>query len=231
MQTNYDAKELKKFSKMRDQWWDETGPMKTLHHLNPLRIQYINNKIALKGKKVLDIGCGGGILSEALAKEGAIVTGIDLEPGLIHVAKQHAANSYSIDYQCISVEGLATAQHKTYDIITCLELLEHIPNPLSLIQAIKKLAKPHAQLFFSTINRTLKAYFFAIIGAEYILNVLPKGTHDYAKLIRPSELVHWLNDEGIEVNEIKGVKYNPFNEQVLFTDDLSINYLLHAVCL
>jgi 2-polyprenyl-6-hydroxyphenyl methylase/3-demethylubiquinone-9 3-methyltransferase len=227
---HYDIKEVEKFTRLSAEWWNETGELKTLHHLNPVRLAYINSKVVLADKQVLDIGCGGGILTESLAKSGAQVTGIDASAALIEVAQHHQRqHNLSIHYQHTTAEAFANQKAHTFEVITCLELLEHVPDPASLIKTIAELAKPKAHLFFSTINRHPKAYLYAILGAEYVLKLLPKQTHDYAKFIRPSELVNWLTAAGLETKEIKGLKYHPFSEKASLCEDLSVNYLLHAV--
>ena len=186
---NVDAAELNKFSELAHQWWDKTSKFKPLHDINPLRLNYINDLVVLKGKSVLDVGCGGGILSESMAEKGAIVTGIDLGEKALKVATLHGLESgVAVDYRLVAVEELATENPESYDVITCLEMLEHVPNPASVVAACAKLVKPNGHVFFSTINRNPKAYLFAVIGAEYVLNMLPRGTHDYAKFIKPSEL-------------------------------------------
>jgi 2-polyprenyl-6-hydroxyphenyl methylase/3-demethylubiquinone-9 3-methyltransferase len=227
---HYDIKEVEKFTRLSGQWWNEAGELKTLHHLNPVRLDYIRSKITLLNKQILDIGCGGGILTESLAKLGAQVTGIDASAELIEIAQHHQRqNNLSIDYQHTTAEAFAKQHAHAFEVITCLELLEHVPDPASLIQAVAELAQPKAHLFFSTINRHPKAYLYAILGAEYVLKLLPKQTHDYAKFIRPSELVNWLSAAGLETKEITGLKYHPFSEKASLCDDLSVNYLLYAV--
>ncbi len=229
MQTNYDQAELDQFATHAHHWWDPSGPLKTLHHINPTRLAYIKEKVPLAGKQVLDIGCGGGLLTEAMAAEGAMVTGIDLNKKLIEVAKLHLFEShYEIHYQVKSAEEIAAEQPQQFDVVTCLELLEHVPDPKSIIKAASQLVKPNGHVFFSTINRHPKAYLFAILGAEYLLKLLPKHTHDYAKFIRPSELVAWMQAYGLVEQEIRGLHYHPFTHHVTLNDDVHVNYLLHA---
>lgn len=227
---NYDPEELAKFAALAAQWWDPTGDLKTLHQLNPLRLGYIMEKVDLVNKNVIDIGCGGGILSESLAEQGANVTGIDMNKSIIDVAKLHQLESGTeVSYQHISAEEMANQHKGQYDIVTCLEMLEHVPDPLSIVAACAKLAKPGGHLFFSTLNRNPKSYLFAILGAEYLLKLLPKNTHDYAKFIRPRELAKWAQQSDLSPQEMKGVFYNPFTEKFKLTDDVSVNYLFYAI--
>ncbi|OGT62669.1 MAG: bifunctional 3-demethylubiquinol 3-O-methyltransferase/2-polyprenyl-6-hydroxyphenol methylase [Gammaproteobacteria bacterium RIFCSPHIGHO2_12_FULL_45_12] len=226
---NYDKEELAKFAALAAHWWDTEGELKTLHQINPLRLGYIDNKVSLKGKSVIDIGCGGGILTESMAKLGALTTGIDLNQSVIDVAKLHLLESrVEVEYQCTSAESIACARPRHYDIVTCLEMLEHVPDPAAIVTACATLVKPGGHVFFSTLNRHPKAYLFAILGAEYLLKLLPKNTHDYAKFIRPAELGHWARQAGLTVNELKGMTYNPLTQQFKLTSDLSVNYLLYA---
>jgi len=229
MNNNIDQQELAKFAKLAAHWWDTNGELKTLHQLNPIRLDYIKNKAVLAGKSVIDIGCGGGILAESMALCGANVTGIDMNPSLIEVAKLHQLESkIKINYLHTSAEAIAEQYPGQYDVVTCLELLEHVPNPASIVQACKQLLKPGGHVFFSTLNRNPKAYLFAILGAEYLFRLLPKNTHDYAKFIRPSELNHWARNADLTPQDITGISYNPWSQQVKLTADVSINYLLHA---
>ena len=229
-QKNVDYQELDKFSALAQNWWDTSGELKTLHQINPIRLDFIKSKINLTDKTVLDVGCGGGILTESLSGEGAHATGIDMNDSLIQVAKLHAKQSkLTIHYHKTSVEDFAQSHAEHFDITTCLEMLEHVPDPASVIHACAKLTKPGGHLFFSTLNRHPKSYLFAILGAEYILQLLPKNTHDYAKFIKPSELHHWLTQNHLTVSDIKGMSYNPFTGTCALNDDLSVNYLVHAI--
>jgi 2-polyprenyl-6-hydroxyphenyl methylase/3-demethylubiquinone-9 3-methyltransferase len=227
---NFDPQELAKFANLAAHWWDEGGELKTLHQINPLRLSYIKEKVNLSGKKIVDIGCGGGILAESLAKENAYVTGIDLNKSVINVAKLHQLESgVKVEYIHTSAEDLAILYPQCFDVVTCLELLEHVPDPLSVINACSTLVKPGGHLFFSTLNRNPKSYLFAILGAEYLLKLLPKNTHDYAKFIRPSELSNWAQQSNLLPKEMKGIAYNPFTEKFKLTKDISVNYLFYAV--
>lgn len=226
---NIDHNEIAKFDNIAATWWDTAGSFKPLHDINPLRLGFMQKTIAFDGKKVLDVGCGGGILSESMAKLGAHVTGIDLSENVIAIAKQHAQQEkLSIHYQMIAVEDLAAQQPGTYDVISCMELLEHVPDPMSVINACAKLAKPDAMLFFSTINRNLKAYLFAVLGAEYFLKMLPKGTHDYNKFIRPAEFANWARAASLTVQEFKGMEYHPLQKTYQLTDNIAVNYLVRC---
>jgi 2-polyprenyl-6-hydroxyphenyl methylase/3-demethylubiquinone-9 3-methyltransferase len=226
---NVDQQELDKFASLASHWWDIQGELKTLHQINPLRLGYIKEKTKLSGKRIIDIGCGGGILSESMAKEGAEVTGIDLNQSLITIAKLHQHESGTkVDYKHIAAETMAAEQPEQYDIVTCLELLEHVPDPAAIVKACANLVKPGGHVFFSTINRNPKSYLFAILGAEYILRILPKNTHDYAKFIRPSELRRWIESSSLAPRDMRGIAYNPFTEQFKLTDDVSVNYLFYA---
>lgn len=229
MNPNVDTEELAKFANLAAHWWDTQGELKTLHEMNPIRLGYIMEKVGLQGKNIIDIGCGGGILSESMAAQGAKVTGIDMNESVIQVAKLHQLESRSnVEYLTISAETIAEERPAQYDIVTCLELLEHVPDPGSIIEACAKLVKPGGHVFFSTLNRNPKAYLFAILGAEYVLKLLPKNTHDYAKFIKPSELNNWARQAGLTSEEIKGVAYHPFSKKFELTDDVSINYLFYA---
>jgi len=224
---NVDTDEIKKFSHHHHDWWKDEGPFAALHHMNPLRLAFIEEQVLLKDKMVLDIGCGGGILTEALAQKGAKVTGIDLSAKSLEAAKNHQGN-LSIDYQLISAEDFALQKPESFDVITCMEMLEHVPDPASIIQSCYQLLKPQGKLFLSTINRNLKSYLFAIVGAEYILKLLPKNTHDYAKFIKPSELAKCLRASHFSVKLMKGIHYQPFTKKFSLSEDISVNYLLYA---
>jgi 2-polyprenyl-6-hydroxyphenyl methylase / 3-demethylubiquinone-9 3-methyltransferase len=227
---NVEAAEVNKFAELAHQWWDTQGVFKPLHQLNPLRLDYIDSRASLNGKQVLDVGCGGGILSESMAGRGAQVTGIDLAEASLQVAQLHALESAaSVEYRCVAVEALAEEKPQSFDVVTCMEMLEHVPDPASVVRACAALVKPGGQLFFSTLNRNAKAYLMAVVGAEYILNLLPKGTHDYAKFIKPSELAAWLRQSGLELQHQSGITYNPLNKQYSLTQDTSVNYMLHAI--
>ncbi len=227
--SNFEAAELDKFSVLAHKWWDKNSEFKPLHDINPLRLQYIDQRVNLAGKQVLDVGCGGGILSESMAEKGAHVTGIDLGEKALNVAKLHSLETgIVVDYQHISVEALAQAQPATFDVVTCLEMLEHVPNPASVVQACAQLVKPGGHLFFSTLHRNPKAYLYAVIGAEYVLNMLPRGTHDYAKFIKPSELAGMLRQAELTLQDQIGLQYNPLTKQYRLGADVSVNYMVHA---
>lgn len=227
---NVDPKEVAKFEAMATRWWDKNGEFKPLHDLNPVRLAYIRQRAnGLAGKQVLDVGCGGGILSESMAHEGADVTGIDMGDANLTIAKMHLYESgEKVNYQKMMVEELAEQKPGHYDIVTCLELLEHVPDPGSIIRACKKLVKPDGHVFFSTVNRNAKSYAMAIIGAEYIMKLLPKGTHDFKKFIRPAELDQWIRQAELKTRHISGMTYNPFTGHCVLSDDVDINYLVHA---
>jgi 2-polyprenyl-6-hydroxyphenyl methylase/3-demethylubiquinone-9 3-methyltransferase len=228
--TNADQSELDKFSQLAHRWWDPNSEFKPLHDINPLRLDWIDNLARLAGKKVLDVGCGGGILSEGMATKGATVTGIDLSDKALGVARLHLLESgRSVDYRSISAEALAAEEAGAYDIVTCMEMLEHVPNPASTIAACAALTKPGGHVFFSTINRNAKAYLFAVVGAEYVLQLLPKGTHDYAKFIKPSELSRWAKSVSLEPDELIGMSYNPITKIYGLGRNTDVNYLLHTV--
>ncbi|MBS0359548.1 MAG: bifunctional 2-polyprenyl-6-hydroxyphenol methylase/3-demethylubiquinol 3-O-methyltransferase UbiG [Proteobacteria bacterium] len=226
---NIDQNEIKKFDDLSEVWWDESGELKTLHKINPIRMEFISKHAHLSGKKVLDVGCGGGILSESLAKAGATVTAIDMSESALDVARKHNLERLSIDYQNVTIESIADTNPNTFDIVTCLEMLEHVPNPQDIIHACAKACKPNGHIFFSTINRTLKAYLSVILGAEYILRLLPKKTHDYDKFIRPSELDQWARGSQLELKNITGIDYHPLTHRCKFKEDVSVNYLVHYV--
>jgi 2-polyprenyl-6-hydroxyphenyl methylase/3-demethylubiquinone-9 3-methyltransferase len=226
---NVDPAEVAKFDDLARTWWDKEGDFKPLHAINPLRLDFIRARTMLDGKRVLDVGCGGGILSESLTSSGAEVTGIDMAEKPLQVARLHRFESnLNIDYQLTSIEALSEAQPDTFDVITCMEMLEHVPDPQSVINACRRLLKPNGELFLSTINRNPKAYALAVIGAEYILKLLPRGTHDYDKFIRPSELARWLREAGFKVQDMAGLSYNPLTQVYALTDDTAVNYLVHA---
>jgi 2-polyprenyl-6-hydroxyphenyl methylase/3-demethylubiquinone-9 3-methyltransferase len=226
---NADELELQKFSALAHRWWDPHSEFKPLHDINPLRLNYIDTLAHIAGKKVLDVGCGGGILSESMAVRGADVTGIDLSEKPLKVAKLHLLETgQKVDYRLIAVEDLAAAQPGQFDVVTCMEMLEHVPDPASIVRACAQLTKPGGHLFFSTLNRNPKSYLFAIVGAEYFLNLLPRGTHDYAKFIKPSELARFSRDAGLTLNEVIGMSYNPFNKTYTLGPDTSVNYLIAA---
>ena len=229
LDVNVDAAELNKFSELAHKWWDKTSEFKPLHDINPLRLNYIDSAVSLKGKTVLDVGCGGGILSESMAEKGAKVTGIDLGEKALKVAQLHSLESgIAVDYQLISVEELAEKFPASFDVVTCLEMLEHVPDPASVVAACTKLVKPGGRVFFSTINRNPKAYLFAVIGAEYLLNMLPRGTHDYAKFIKPSELAGWMRLAGLQLEHQIGMSYNPITQHYWLGSDVSVNYMMQT---
>ncbi|MCX7896633.1 MAG: bifunctional 2-polyprenyl-6-hydroxyphenol methylase/3-demethylubiquinol 3-O-methyltransferase UbiG [Rhodocyclaceae bacterium] len=226
---NADPQEIAKFSDLAHRWWDPQSEFKPLHDINPLRVEWIARCVDLAGKDVLDVGCGGGLLAEALARLGARVTGIDLSEKALGVARLHRLESgLTIDYRLISAEALAAETPAAFDIVACLELLEHVPDPAATVAACAQLVKPGGQVFFSTLNRNPKAYLFAIIGAEYLLRLLPKGTHEYAKFIRPAELAQFCRQAGLEVCELKGMSYNPLTKTYRLSRDVSVNYLLRC---
>lgn len=228
---NVDPQEIEKFSALAQQWWDLHGEFKPLHLMNPTRLNYVSDKAdGLFGKQVIDVGCGGGILSESMAKLGAQVLGIDMAEQSLNVAKLHALESgvSNVSYQQIPVETLAEQQPHSFDVVTCMEMLEHVPDPQSIVRACFKLVKPGGQVFFSTLNRTNRAYLLAIIGAEHILRLVPKGTHEHKKFIRPSELIRFVDNSDARCLDAIGVHYNPLTEQFKTNNDLSVNYLIHC---
>lgn len=226
---NVDHGEISKFEELASRWWDPHSEFKPLHDINPLRLDYIDQRAKINGKKVLDVGCGGGILAESMALRGATVTGIDMGEAPLEVAKLHMLESGAqLDYRQITAEALAAELPGQFDVVTCMEMLEHVPDPGSVIAACATLVKPGGQLFFSTINRNPKAYLFAIVGAEYLLRMLPKGTHDFAKFIRPSELEQWTRSAGLELQALTGMAYNPFSQQYSLGRDLDVNYMAHC---
>ncbi len=224
---NVDPLELEKFSQLAHRWWDPHSEFKPLHEINPLRLDYIDRFAGLAGKAVLDVGCGGGILSESMAGRGAQVTGIDLGDKPLKVAKLHLLETgKTVNYRKLAVEDLAKEQPQHYDVVTCMEMLEHVPSPASIVHACAELAKPGGWIFFSTINRNPKSYLFAVIGAEYILNLLPRGTHDYAKFIKPSELARMAREAGLDIKEIIGMTYNPITKVYALEPDSDVNYIM-----
>lgn len=223
---NVDEAEIRKFETLAARWWDPEGEFKSLHAINPLRVNYISQQLNLAGKAVLDIGCGGGILAEAMAHHGANVTAIDLADASLAVARLHQIESkLNIDYRGISTEQLAIKEPQKYDLVTCLEMLEHVPSPAAIVQACHDLVKPGGTVIFSTVNRNPKSYLFAIIGAEYLLNLLPRGTHNYARFIKPSELASWCRQSGLELQDMKGMGYNPLAKTYFMEPNLDVNYL------
>jgi 2-polyprenyl-6-hydroxyphenyl methylase/3-demethylubiquinone-9 3-methyltransferase len=226
---NADPAELEKFSKLAHRWWDPQGEFRPLHEINPLRLEWIDRHAQLAGKEVLDVGCGGGILAEAMARRGAHVTGIDLSEKALRVAQLHLLESkLDIRYEKAMTEDYAAAYPGTFDVVTCMELLEHVPQPESMVAACARLARPGGQVFFSTINRNPKAYLFAVIGAEYVLNLLPKGTHDYMRFIKPSELSRWGRAAALRPDELVGMTYNPLTRRYRLGSDCDVNYLLRC---
>jgi 2-polyprenyl-6-hydroxyphenyl methylase / 3-demethylubiquinone-9 3-methyltransferase len=224
---NADQTEIDKFSALAHRWWDPSSEFKPLHAINPLRLAWIQEHVSISGKKVLDVGCGGGILAESMAVAGAQAKGIDLSEKALKVADLHSLESgVQVKYEYISAEDLAKKEAGQYDVVTCMEMLEHVPDPLSIIKSCAALVKPGGKVFFSTLNRNPKSYLFAIIGAEYILRILPKGTHDYKKFIKPSELNEFIREAGLELNELIGLSYNPITELYSLGRDTDVNYLM-----
>ena len=227
---NADHSELEKFSQLAHRWWDPGSDFKPLHGINPLRLDWIDGQCQLAGKSVLDIGCGGGLLSEGMCARGATVTGIDLSDKALSVARLHLLESgRTVDYRKVAAEELAVQQGCSYDVVTCMEMLEHVPDPASTVAACAALVKPGGHVFFSTINRNPKAYLLAVIGAEYVLQMLPRGTHDYARVIKPSELLRWARGVGLDPADLRGRSYNPLSGQYALGRDTDVNYLLHTV--
>ncbi|RMG50621.1 MAG: bifunctional 2-polyprenyl-6-hydroxyphenol methylase/3-demethylubiquinol 3-O-methyltransferase UbiG [Gammaproteobacteria bacterium] len=226
--SNVDPGEVAKFEELAHRWWDPESEFRPLHEINPLRLGYVEKWAGdLEGKRVVDVGCGGGILSEAMARAGASVTGIDMGEAPLSVARLHAAESgLEIDYRRISAEALATEAPGSFDVVTCMEMLEHVPDPASIVKACATLVKPGGSVLFSTINRTPKAFALAIVGAEYILGMLPKGTHQYDRFIRPSELSAWAREAGLQVEDVTGMQYNPLLRSYRLGDDVGVNYLM-----
>jgi 2-polyprenyl-6-hydroxyphenyl methylase/3-demethylubiquinone-9 3-methyltransferase len=225
---NVDPREIGKFEELAARWWDPESEFKPLHDINPLRLDYVDRAAGLAGKEVLDVGCGGGILSESMAVRGARVTGIDLGEMPLRVAELHTLESgVSVDYRRVSAEALAAERPGSFDVVTCMEMLEHVPNPASVVAACAALVRPGGLVFFSTLNRNLKSYLFAVIGAEYVLGLLPKGTHDFDRFIRPSELGRWIRAAGLATTDMTGMTYNPFTQAYrLDKEDLGVNYLV-----
>jgi 2-polyprenyl-6-hydroxyphenyl methylase/3-demethylubiquinone-9 3-methyltransferase len=226
---NADPLELQKFSDLAHRWWDPTSEFRPLHEINPLRLEWINGIAPLAGKNVLDIGCGGGILAESMARKGANVTGIDLSEKALKVADLHSLESgVQVRYELISAEAMAAREPGAYDVVTCMEMLEHVPDPAAVVHACATLVKPGGHVFFSTINRNPKSYLFAVLGAEYILRLLPKGTHDYAKFIKPAELAQYIRNAMLDLKGLKGMTYNPLTKVYSLNQDTSVNYLVAA---
>ena len=226
---NVDPAEVAKFDALADSWWDPEGQSKPLHQINPLRLQFISERTPLKNAKIVDVGCGGGILTESLALSGADATGIDMGELPLEIARLHALEAdLKINYQQITAEAMAAAHPDTYDAVTCMEMLEHVPDPQAIINACAAMVKPGGDVYFSTLNRNPKAWLLAIVGAEYIANMLPKGTHDYARFIKPSELARACREAGLTVSAIAGISYNPLTRKYTLTDDVDVNYLIHC---
>ena len=228
---NFDPAELAKFSELAHRWWDKESEFRPLHQINPLRLEWIENLIPLKGLRVLDVGCGGGILADAMARKGAEVLGIDLAGKALKVAQLHAleAQTAGVQYREISAEALAAEQPGTFDVVTCMEMLEHVPDPSLVVKACATLVKPGGHVFFSTINRNAKSFLFAIVGAEYVLNLLPRGTHEYAKLIKPSELAAYCRSANLDLGHTKGLQYNPLTKNYWLDANTSVNYMFATV--
>jgi 2-polyprenyl-6-hydroxyphenyl methylase / 3-demethylubiquinone-9 3-methyltransferase len=225
--SNVDQAEIEKFDSLAHRWWDPAGEFKPLHDINPLRLEWIERHAALAGKRVLDVGCGGGILAESMARLGAQVTGIDLSEKALRVAQLHLVQSkLNVRYEKAMVEDYAAAHPGKFDALTCMELLEHVPEPAGMVAACARLVRPGGQIFFSTINRNAKAYLFAVVGAEYVLGLLPKGTHDYQRFIKPSELARWSRDSGLRLEEVIGMTYNPLTQRYSLGADCDVNYLM-----
>ncbi len=226
--TNADPQELAKFSELAHRWWDTESDFRPLHQINPLRLDWIDAHVKLAGKRVLDVGCGGGILSDSMARRGATVLGIDLAGKALKVAQLHAleAQTPNVEYREVAVEALAEESPGSFDTVTCMEMLEHVPDPSSIVRACSSLVKPGGWVFFSTVNRNAKAFAFAIVAGEYILKLLPKGTHEYAKFIRPSELARWARDAGLDLADTRGMEYNPITRRYWLSADTSVNYMI-----
>ena len=224
---NFDPAELAKFSDLAHRWWDVKSEFRPLHQINPLRLEWIAGLVPLQGKRVLDVGCGGGILADSMARQGAEVVGIDLATKALKVAQLHAleAGTQGVSYREISAEALAVEQPGSFDVVTCMEMLEHVPDPSSIVKACAELVKPGGYVFFSTINRNMKAFLFAIVGAEYVLSLLPRGTHEYGKLIKPSELASYCRAAELELHQVRGMQYNPLTRRYWLSGDTSVNYM------
>jgi 2-polyprenyl-6-hydroxyphenyl methylase/3-demethylubiquinone-9 3-methyltransferase len=227
---NVDPAEIAKFEALAARWWDADSEFKPLHQINPLRLNWIDERAGLSGKRVLDVGCGGGILAESMARRGASVLGIDMGEAPLAVGRLHASQAgvENLEYRQVPVEQLAAEQPQSFDVVTCMEMLEHVPDPASVIRACQQLVKPDGHVFFSTINRNPKSYLFAIVGAEYVLRMLPKGTHEYAKFIRPSELASWIRAAGLNLRESTGLHYNPLTKYYWLAPNVDVNYMVHT---
>ena len=228
MPTNADPHELAKFSELAHRWWDTESDFRPLHQINPMRLDWIDGLAGLAGKRVLDVGCGGGILSDSMARRGATVLGIDLAGKALTVAQLHAIEAATprVEYREVAVEALAAEMPATFDVVTCMEMLEHVPDPAAIVAACAELLKPGGWAFFSTINRNAKAFLFAIVGAEHVLKLLPRGTHEYAKFIKPSELAGWCRHAGLDASTMRGLEYNPLTRRYRLSSDTSVNYLV-----
>ena len=226
--SNVDPAELAKFSELAHRWWDPESEFRPLHQINPLRLGWIDGLVGLAGKQVVDVGCGGGILADAMARKGAQVLGIDLATKSLKVAQLHAleAGTANVQYREVSAEALSSERPGQFDVVTCMEMLEHVPDPAAVVQACAQMVKPGGWVFFSTLNRNPKSFLFAIVGAEYLLKLLPKGTHEYARMIKPSELSQWAREAGLELHSFKGMEYNPLSKRYWLSEDTSVNYLL-----
>ncbi|MGR2679175.1 bifunctional 2-polyprenyl-6-hydroxyphenol methylase/3-demethylubiquinol 3-O-methyltransferase UbiG [Chromobacterium haemolyticum] len=224
---NVDETEIDKFSQLAHKWWDMSGEFKPLHEINPLRLGFIDERAAIAGKQVLDVGCGGGILAESMAARGAAVTGIDLAKKSLKVAQLHSLESgVAVDYRCVAIEELAEEAPASFDVVTCMEMLEHVPDPQSVVRSCASLVKPGGWVFFSTLNRNAKSYLLAVVGAEYVLNMLPRGTHEYARFLKPSELSRMARNAGLDMDAVRGMSYNPLTRIYSLGEDTAVNYLM-----